>query len=74
MAFLDRLKNFGSKILTGIRSISEKVIPVVRKVAPYASEILKSLPMPGAQTAGELIGKYGDPMLTGMEKLIATKS
>lgn len=53
--FLDRLKNFGSKILGGIRSISEKVMPVVRKLAPHAAGILKNLPIPGAPLIGEAL-------------------
>lgn len=69
MSFLDRLKNFGSKILTGIKSMSEKVIPTMKKIAPYAGEILKHLPLPGASVAGDVIKKYGDPVLTGIEDI-----
>lgn len=38
MGFFDKLKNFGSKIVRGIRKgwdfVKEKVAPVVRKVLP----------------------------------------
>lgn len=61
--FLDRLKNFGSKILTGIKRVGEKVIPVIRKVAPFAAKILKHVPLPGAATAGQLIEEHGDKVL-----------
>lgn len=63
MGFLDRLKNFGSKILTGIKRVTERVVPVVRKIAPFASKILKHVPLPGMSTAGALIEKYADPVL-----------
>ena len=69
MGFLDRLKNFGSKILTGIKSMSEKVIPVVREIAPYASQILKTIPVPGASVIGNVIDKYSDPVLRGAENV-----
>lgn len=68
--FLDRLKNFGSKVLGGIKSIGEKVIPVAKKMAPYAAEILKSLPFGGTAIAGKAIEKYADPVLTKAESLM----
>ena len=40
MGFFDRLKNFGSKIVSGIRKgwdfVKNKVAPIVRKVLPVA--------------------------------------
>lgn len=63
MGFLDRLKNFGSKILKGIKRVTERVVPVVRKIAPFASKILKHVPLPGMSTASTLIDKYADPVL-----------
>ena len=48
MGFFDKLKNFGSKIVKGIRKgwdfVRDKVAPVVRKVLPIA------------RTAGSIIG------------------
>lgn len=40
MGFFDKLKNFGSKIVSGIRKgwdfVKNKVAPVIRKVLPVA--------------------------------------
>lgn len=40
MGFFQKLKNFGSKIVKGIRKgwefVRDKVVPVARKVLPYA--------------------------------------
>ena len=39
MGFFDRIKNFGSKVVRGIRKgwdfVKDKVAPIVRKVLPY---------------------------------------
>ena len=54
MGFFDKLKNFGSKVVRGIRKgwdfVKNKVAPVVRKILPIA------------QTAGAAIaGALGGP-------------
>lgn len=63
--FLDRLKNFGSKILGGIRSLGEKVVPIVKKMAPHAASILKTLPFAPTQAIGNLI----EPAVQGVDTL-----
>lgn len=39
MGFFDKIKNFGSKIVKGIRKgvdfVRDKVAPIVNKIAPY---------------------------------------
>ena len=69
MGFFDKLKNFGSKIVKGVRKgwdwVKNKVAPVVRKVLPYAqaagSGIATALGHPeigaGINAAGGLIDK-----------------
>ena len=69
MGFFDKLKNFGSKIVSGIRKgwdfVKNKVAPVVRKVLPYAQTagqaIATGLGHPeiaaGIGTAGSVIDK-----------------
>ena len=69
MGFFDKLKNFGSKIVRGIRKgwdfVKNKVAPVVRKVLPYAqtvgSGVATALGHPGIaagiNTAGKLVDK-----------------
>ena len=41
MGFFDKLKSFGSKIVSGIRKgwdfVKDKVAPVVRKILPFAT-------------------------------------
>lgn len=49
--------------------MTEKVVPVVRKIAPWASKIIKHVPLPGASMVGEAIEKYADPVLSGAERL-----
>lgn len=44
-------------------------MPVVRKIAPWASKIIKHVPLPGASMVGEAIEKYADPVLSGAERL-----
>ena len=56
MGFFDKLKNFGSKIVSGVRRgwdfVKNKVAPVVRKVLPAATSagqaIAGALGGPGA--------------------------
>ena len=69
MGFFSKLKNFGSKIVKGVRKgwqfVRDKVAPVVRKVLPYAqaagSAIATGLGHPevaaGISTAGRVIDK-----------------
>ena len=43
MGFFDKLKNFGSKVISGIRKgwdfVKDKVAPVVRKVLPAVQTV-----------------------------------
>ena len=47
MGIIDKVKNFGSKIVKGIRKsvdfVRDKVAPVIRKALPYASTAAKGL-------------------------------
>ena len=68
MGFFDKLKNFGSKIVHGIRKgwdfVKNKVAPVVRKVLPYAqtaaSGIATALGHPEAVPAITGVGRAVD--------------
>ena len=59
MGFFDKLKNFGSKIITGVRKgwdfVKDKVAPVIRKALPAATAagqgIATALGHPGAAAA-----------------------
>ena len=59
MGFFDKLKSFGSKIVSGIRKgwtwVKDKVAPVVRKVLPVVSKVA---PMFGPK--GAVISKVAD--------------
>ena len=47
MGFFDKLKSFGSKIVKGVRKgwdfVKNKVVPIVRKVAPFAATAAKGI-------------------------------
>lgn len=55
MGFFDKLKAFGSKIVTGIRKgwdfVKTKVAPVVRKVLPVVGKVAPMLGPKGAAVA-----------------------
>ena len=59
MGFFDKLKNFGSKVITGVRKgwdfVRNKVAPVVRKVLPYAQQAASFIP-----GAGPVANKVAD--------------
>lgn len=65
MGFFDKLKSFGSKIVSGIRKgwdwVKTKVAPVVRKILPVVS---KTAPVVGAALGrpdiGMTVGKVAD--------------
>lgn len=71
MGFFDKLKNFGSKIVSGIRKgwdfVRDKVAPVVRKILPVvktgATVIGTAL---GHPEAGAVAGKIGDVVDKGL--------
>lgn len=48
MGFFDKLKSFGSKIVSGIRKgwdfVKGKVAPVVRKILPVAKTVAPMIP------------------------------
>lgn len=48
MGFFDRVKNFGSKIISGVRKgwdfVKDKVAPAIRKVLPVAGKIADVVP------------------------------
>lgn len=58
MGFFDKLKNFGSKVITGVRKgwdfVKNKVAPVVRNVLPYAQKAADYIP--GAQVIKPALG------------------
>lgn len=64
MGFFDKLKNFGSKIVSGVRKgwdfVRNRVAPVVRKVLPYAQAagqgIATALGHPGIAAGIEAAG------------------
>lgn len=68
MGFFDKLKNVGSKILSGIRKgwdfVKSKVAPVVRKVLPVVSKIA---PVFGPK--GAVVSKIADTAGNVMDAL-----
>ena len=58
MGFFDKLKNFGSKVIKGVRKgwdfVKEKVVPVVKKVWGVAKPIADKY-IPGAKPITDTI-------------------
>jgi hypothetical protein len=51
---------FFGKLFSGIKSIAQKVAPVVGKIARGAAPILSAIPLPQAQLAGRIAGLLGN--------------
>lgn len=74
MGFFDKLKSFGSKIVSGIRKgwdfVRDKVAPVVRKVLPIAktagSAIATAVGHPEIAAGIQTAGGVADRVLTAM--------
>lgn len=66
MGFFDKLKNFGSKIISGVRRgwdfVKDRVAPVIRKVWGVAKPIADAV-IPGSKpitdTIENVAGKFG---------------
>ena len=65
MGFFDKLKSFGSKIVSGIRKgwtwVKDKVAPVVRKILPVVSKVAPAFGPKGA-VVGQIADKAGGVM------------
>ena len=66
MGFFDKLKNFGSKIVTGVRKgwdfVKNKVAPVVRKAIPVAKGVAQFIP--GASPVVDKVANIADKGLS----------
>lgn len=59
MGLWDSIKSFGSKIFRRVREGIQKVIPIVKRLAPVVQKVAEHIPHPMAQTIGKGAGIVG---------------